>query len=638
MRDARYAVLLVLWAGAACGVARAAPTSIPISIDGDADIDVPAPRGLEAKLIDDAKDGRLDSVDLATAALIASGVDDKDVPRERDRLLAAIAQAQAQAKTQRSPKKKGERLLLALHDTTLRRYVEQQSRVDTVTATGEFNCSSSAVVFAIAADGIVDAPRGMLSLTHAFVRASVAGKDVDVETTTPHGFAVDRAKLITREYLRARNLGGGLSDEERLRDLQNPQEVSVVGLVAGLYSNRGVQAIHQGDLRSAAIAFSRAQAIATGEQRARVASWRAALLNNAVVGLLNDKRYKDARRLIRIGLDGATGSARDALLTNQASLAVALAEDARAAGRIAEAIAFCDEALATKRLNAKTASQVQALRAELIGQQAGGDLARCLDLKRPAERAACAASVSTDLMKRGAAEDALDAARTASAAADDERAQGTHYNALLGVITQREEKQRCLDVEDAVRELVAVRRRMKNPPAVETQRLMAQCHWRRASALVDKGDYDGASVAFARAAVHLPNDVGLKKNRAEVSLRQAETLARAARCDEARPLVRRAEQLTKKDDRGARLLAFCESEVANRHAKEGRYAEAVAALRRGLKELDDDSLRENLGRMVHNVAVSALKDKRCDDALALLPELDRLKRSIAKDVRSVCSG
>jgi hypothetical protein len=258
-------------------------TTIPGTVSLGA-ASVPPPAGLEARLVADAVDGRLDDVDFVSAALIASGVADDDVLGRRRLLLERIASAREHARAVAHPKARGERLLRALHDTVLRRYVERQSRVDRVILDGEFNCLSSAVVFAIAADGLLDRPRGMLSQTHAFIRVELEGRPVDVETTTARGFAVDRKTLVTKEFLRERAVGDGLSDEERLRDLQNPQEISLLGLIAGLYSNRGVLAVREGNLDDAVIAFDRANRLATGALKTRVANWRGALLNNAATG------------------------------------------------------------------------------------------------------------------------------------------------------------------------------------------------------------------------------------------------------------------------------------------------------------------------------------------------------------------
>lgn len=624
---------LMVWSSAPA----ARPTSIPTNVRLSSGFTVPAPRGLEARIIDDARDGVLDNIDLASAALLASGVSEDGLGQEKIRLEKAIAGARAQARTQKTAKKRGDRLLRALHETVLRRYVEQQSRVDAVVGTGEFNCLSSAVVFAIAANGIVDNPRGMMSLTHAFVRVDVDGANADVETTSQAGFAVDRRALITREYLRQLGVGDGLSEDERRRDLQNPQEVSTLGLVAGLYSNRGVLAVRQGDLEGAAIAFDRATRLASGEQKVRVANWRAALLNNAVVGLIADGRNADARRLLAIALDGATGETRQTLLQNLAATAASQAETARSAGRLAEAVSFIDDALASGAMDAASTSHMRTVRADLQGR-IDGDRRRCAPISPPAERARCLAATATTMLEQGKVDEALDTARSASALFGDEQAIVAHYNGLLGAISRGREQGACIRVEDLVRELVDVASRLPRAPAVNVPKQMASCHWAQGAAAVNDNDLDIAARAFARAAIFLPSDSALLQNRAEVELRRAEVHARAGHCDEARPLVRQALALVQDQrGRGLRLLEVCANQRSGEFSGKQRWSEAALELRRGLLDVpDSEVLRDNLGRMLHNVAVAELKAGRCDDARALLPELEAFQNPIAQDVRKRC--
>src|SRR5690349_8616447 len=103
---------------------------------------IPAPVGLEAKLVSDAKDGKLDSLDLLEAALVASGVPDVDVAAEAKRVRDAMAPAIARAKTQRTAHARGKTLLKALHETTFRVYEQSATEIDDVARTGQFNCLS----------------------------------------------------------------------------------------------------------------------------------------------------------------------------------------------------------------------------------------------------------------------------------------------------------------------------------------------------------------------------------------------------------------------------------------------------------------------------------------------------------------
>jgi len=628
-------LVALLWASSA----RPAPTAIPGAVTLGAST-VPAPQGLEARLVADAADGVLGDVDFVSAALVASGVDEAAVATTRAALLERVAPAQARARAAQGARARGATLLRALHDTVLRRYVETQSRVDVVIAGGEFNCLSSAVVYAIAADGLVDAPRGMLSLTHAFVRVDVDGRPADVETTTREGFAVDRKAIVTREFLRERGVGDGLSDEERLRDLQSPEEVPLLGLVAALYSNRAVLAIREGDLDEAAVAFDRANRLATGALKTRVANWRGALLNNAAAGLLRDGRAAEARGLLRSALDGASGSTRSTLQQNLVAASVRLAEDARAAGRLREALLHVDDALALDVADARLAAQLRGLRAELDGRLARGDARRCDSIAVAADRGRCLTAVADDLLVARRVDEALDAARAAATASSTQPALATWYNALLAALEATRPTRDCVRADALVRELATVARSLPSPPALDEPRLLARCHWERAAAAVDAGDLEAAGVAFGRAAVHLPDDEGLRRNRAEVELRRADALGRAGRCDEARPLVRRGVALRPDAaGRGERLLEACANDRALVAARAARWEEAALELRRGLVDAPgSEVLQKNLGDVIHNLVVGhlAAKPHRCDEARQWLPELRSRQLEVAADVERLC--
>lgn len=601
--------------------------ALPLEVKLREGFAVPAPVGQTAAVIDDAKDGRLDRVDFATAALVASGVPDGELSAARAALVQATARARAQAETQTTAKKRGDRLLRALHDTVLTRYQETQSDLRTVLRTGEFNCLSSAVLYLIAADGLLSAPRGMLSKTHAFVRVEVDGAAADVETTTRAGFGVDRKQLVTAEYLRTLGVGDGLTDAERLADLQSPEEVPVTGLLAALYSNRGVMLVRAGDVEGAAIAFDRATRIAQGEQKNRVASWRAALLNNATQGLLNAGRLDDAKTLLVLALDGATGNVRAALLQNLANVLAVDADRALRAGRINEASLLVDEGLATGTTAAAVRGPLLALRAEIDGKRAAsGGTARCAEKAAAAERARCFAAAANSYAEAGDVDAALDAARAAAAAnSDDGTTAAVLYNALIATITQtqRDDQVSCDRVAALAHDVVVVQKRMTNPPPFPDDVVVAQCHWRRADLALAKDDLAGAAAAFRRALIHTPDNAGLRGNLREIELRQAHALAKAGKCDEARALVRRdVDDDRANADRGTQLLELCANERARALAKASDWESATRALERGLRDAPSSKvLAENLGRMLYNSAVAALNSGRCDDAQALVPAL-----------------
>ena len=510
------------------------------------------------------------------------------------------------------------------------------------------------MVFLVAAEGLVDNPRGMLSKTHAFARvdlvdngASGAKKPADVETTTKNGFAVDRKKLVTPAYLKTLGVGDGMSESERLADLQNPEEVPLTGLIAALYSNRGVMLVRAGDVEGAAVAFDRATRIAQGQQRARVADWRAALLNNATQRLMDEGRLDDAKALLALALDGAAGATRAALLQNLANVAVAQAEKARKAGRLREARQYLQEAQATGTTSTTMQKQIAAAAAELDGQLAaqkgeeGGasSMRTCATLATALEQQRCFVAASQALAAKDDVDAALAAAKDAVARdVDDEAAAAALYNALILSIRKSDKDKACERVEALARDVVAAARKLKGPPPFPADKVMGQCWWSRADVAVAKDDLTGAAALFARARVHLPSDKGLRGNLREIELRRAHVLAKAGSCDEARPLAKRADDDDDTAGRGRQMLELCANERARTLASKKDWEGAVRELRRGLRDAPkSEVLDENLTRMLHNVAVGHLRDKRCDDALALVPELkDRKQQDVVDDIARGC--
>jgi hypothetical protein len=81
-----------------------------------------------------------------------------------------------------------EHLLLTLHQKVLRNYSLLQTRVDTLLATGTYNCVSSALVYTILGRALGLDVQAVSVPSHVFCRVVFPGRTVDVETTTAEGF------------------------------------------------------------------------------------------------------------------------------------------------------------------------------------------------------------------------------------------------------------------------------------------------------------------------------------------------------------------------------------------------------------------------------------------------------------------
>ena len=597
---------------------------------------IPPPWGLEAKVVADAADGRLDDVDLLTAALVASGVPDAKVPAERDRARAALAPAIARAKAAKGDRARGRALLAALHETVLARYRSGASEVHDVVAAGEFNCLSSAVLFAVAAEGLLQKPRAMITRHHAFARVDVDGRPADVETTSKRGFDVDRLKVVTPAYLRELGLDRGVRVDELAADLKNPEELPVTAFIAGLYSNRAVGLAEQGRHDDAAIAFDRAARTAKGAMRARVATWRAGLVNNAAIKLIEKDALDDAAALLLLGLDGVDGDARKVLTANLGGVRVRQGDRHAERKEHALAIAAYDEAV---RLGVP-ARDVAGARRRALGELAAskGDLDQC-GAAQTKETGRCLAEASFALLEKGRAPAALAAARRALALApDDVQAKQAVFFALMKRIDADVAARACAAVESAAREAEPLKKAAQNEKWSGDVAVGA-CWANHAQDLHAQGELEDASAAFARALARMPTETQLRTALARTDAQRGQKLAEARRCDEARPLLVRAVRLEEALRPAARsTLVRCANLRAEDLAKKERWAEATIELRRGLVDApDDEVLLSNLGSMLHNAAADALKAQQCDDARALLPDLDRYgKGDAAKAVRARC--
>lgn len=132
--------------------------------------------------------GTLSRGDLADLALTLSTVPAASRARYRAVLDQWSAEFRAQVDPAWTPAQLGERVLLFLH-THLKTYVYLQTRLDVLIDRGTFNCVSSALAYMILGrDAGLDV-QAVATTDHAFALVRLpGGREVDVETTTAHGF------------------------------------------------------------------------------------------------------------------------------------------------------------------------------------------------------------------------------------------------------------------------------------------------------------------------------------------------------------------------------------------------------------------------------------------------------------------
>ena len=135
-----------------------------------------------------SKNGSFTVSQLIDAALYASGVDSKELPEYRDRIRSLLSGLPAYLQERRENTPRGEAVLHYLHENLFTRYREPQTLIHVTLDTGQYNCVSSAVMYAIAARFAGLPIKGVVTSDHAFCSVIEDGVETDVETTNPHGY------------------------------------------------------------------------------------------------------------------------------------------------------------------------------------------------------------------------------------------------------------------------------------------------------------------------------------------------------------------------------------------------------------------------------------------------------------------
>jgi hypothetical protein len=144
----------------------------------------------EMALIADAQKGQLDKLSFAEAALIASGITDREKRKaylvRLDKIEAGAREALAGATT---PAQKGERLLGYLHAGPMKPgYSWDPSSLPGLLDTGKYNCLSSAVLYNVIGRRLGLDLRGMVQPGHAFSILYDGKRPYEVQTTCARGF------------------------------------------------------------------------------------------------------------------------------------------------------------------------------------------------------------------------------------------------------------------------------------------------------------------------------------------------------------------------------------------------------------------------------------------------------------------
>jgi hypothetical protein len=144
-------------------------------------------------------DGPIGFEKLVQAAVAFSGTA-ADPAAATQAILAHARRFKAQSAGRNNQRALAEGALQYLHERILTRYSERATSVDEAVRTGQYNCVSSAVLYAILTRAVGLDVAGVRTRDHAFVSVTADGSPIDVETTNVYGFEPGKKKQFTDSF------------------------------------------------------------------------------------------------------------------------------------------------------------------------------------------------------------------------------------------------------------------------------------------------------------------------------------------------------------------------------------------------------------------------------------------------------
>jgi tetratricopeptide (TPR) repeat protein len=243
---------------------------------------------LEARLLADARDGRLDEHSLLAAALIAEGLTDAADIVRRERLLDAWARELRRSEPLAdSPRERARQVLRFMHRRILcGRYEETCSDLRVALDVGRHNCVSATILFNCLAARCGLPTVAVECTAHVYSAVVARGQRLNVETTCADWFDLESDAAARSAAMR------GAGREER--------EIGSCGLVAIVYYNRGIDLLEQRSYLAAIAANAKALRMDRGSAAAR--GNLLASVNNWAISEGESGHYEAAARILESGL------------------------------------------------------------------------------------------------------------------------------------------------------------------------------------------------------------------------------------------------------------------------------------------------------------------------------------------------
>ncbi len=251
---------------------------------------------IEKDFFHDLNNGKLVKFNYYDAFIIAS-----DVTKEsgfiyyQDELKKIREKALKGVDNTEDPYEVAKKLLFWLHDNVLKKYRYDATLVTDIVDSGEFNCLSASILYALLANDLGLDVCGVIVKDHAFCMLKDPRGDKDIETTVRYGFdpgtkEIEQLKEVTRYIYVPKK-------EYSLR-----RNVTILQLIGALYSNLAGAVVRSTEQEK--IDFERElPKYKKGyyfDQDAKVFSTDiAACLNNLTIKYIEKKEYDSAYKYLR---------------------------------------------------------------------------------------------------------------------------------------------------------------------------------------------------------------------------------------------------------------------------------------------------------------------------------------------------